>query len=235
MFASSGALVLCVSFVLLAGCGGDGPSGSGGRSATSRRLVDEPPQVQADTLDRPHHTPVQERFAPAKEYTTEGYGDTIGWDPERPLTWADYHRQDKDPHIVDWAAANTTLRLHCVPVKSGNGIAWDVRALFKPSLSWVDPRGMADSSLLHHERLHFDIAELYARKLRRYLSTYNGPYTKQGADAIKVTIGQFRDSLDREGERYDLETRHNGIAAEQLRWRKEVADRLRELEGFRGR
>lgn len=172
------------------------------------------------------------RFEPAHDYVTDGYGDTVVWNAARPLTWADFRRPERDPAIPEWAGANTTLRIYCMPTKSGDGYAWDVRTVMKRDLSWVQPRAMRDSTLLTHERLHFDIGEVYARKLRRYLAGYKGPYDKQGAQALKRTVQLYNDSVTLIGEQYDRETEHHGRRAEQLRWQAEVARQLKELDAF---
>lgn len=216
--------VFCLALVLVAvACGG--PPEKPKRSV-QRQL----PPIVPDSAT-PARAP---RFTPSKDYVTDGYGDTVVWSSTRPLTWSDFRRPEKDPTIVTWAAANTTMRLYCKPFKKpGGGLGWDVRAVMKRDLSWVDPRWMHDSTLLYHERLHFDIAELYARKLRRHMARWNGPQTKEGADAVKVFIQQYNDSVFIMGERYDKETEHHGNRAEQLRWEADIAARLKELERYR--
>lgn len=172
------------------------------------------------------------RFEPSHEYVTDGYGDTLVWNAARPLTWADFRRRERDPAIPEWAGANTTLRIHCMPTRKGDGYAWDVRTVMKRDLSWVQPRTMRDSTLLMHERLHFDIGEVYARKLRRYLAGYKGPYDKQGAQALRRTVQLYNDSVFILGEQYDRETEHHGRRSEQLRWQAAVARQLKEFDAF---
>jgi hypothetical protein len=172
------------------------------------------------------------RFEPSHEYVTDGYGDTLVWNAARPLTWADFRRPERDPAIPEWAGANTTLRIHCMPTRKGDGYAWDVRTVMKRDLSWVQPRAMRDSTLLMHERLHFDIGEVYARKLRRYLAGYKGPYDKQGAQALRRTVQLYNDSVFILGEQYDRETEHHGRRSEQLRWQAAVARQLKEFDAF---
>lgn len=210
---------------ILVGCGQSDPGskGSGTKPIPSAHMA------EVDTL-RNKRTP---RFAPRKDYVSDGYGDTVVWNPTRPLTWADYRQLEKDPTIVEWAAANTTMRLYCMPYSNGKDMAWDVRAVMKRDLSWVDPRHMKDSTLLDHERLHFDIAELYARNLRKYLATYKGPYTHEGAESLKVVLKQYNDSVFIEGEQYDRETEHHSNRSAQSRWQADVANRMRASEKFR--
>ena len=172
------------------------------------------------------------RFEPSHDYVTDGYGDTVVWNAARPLTWADFRRPERDPAIPEWVVANTTLRIHCMPTRKGDAYAWDVRTVMKRDLSWVHPRAMGDSTLLTHERLHFDIGEVYARELRRHLAGYKGPWDSQGAQALIRIVQLYNDSVLIVGERYDRETEHHIRRSEQLRWQAEVARQLKGLDAF---
>src|SRR6266436_4042982 len=90
----------------------------------------------------------------------------IEWSADRKLKWDDYKRKPKDGTGLDTESAVyfTALGVGCKEGKVVN----QVRAVFEPDESWVDPTKKTDQ-LLKHEQGHFDLAELSARKLRKAL------------------------------------------------------------------
>ena len=44
-----------------------------------------------------------------------------------------------------------------------------LKAIFSKDSSWVLKNAVKDSELLQHEKLHFDITEIFARKCRKEL------------------------------------------------------------------
>lgn len=68
----------------------------------------------------------------------------------------------------------------------------DVYAYFSPRQSWYH-KDMADDHLLSHEQLHFDITELYARKLRKKIATYS--FTQDADKEMKVLFNRAMKSL----------------------------------------
>lgn len=93
----------------------------------------------------------------------------------------------------------------------------------EPSLSWVVP-GKECATTLNHEQRHFDLNEVYRRKLDLSLSRL----TATGASAeitkkllkerIDATANQVLDALQAMQSRYDRETAHGMNSAEQSRW-----------------
>jgi len=93
----------------------------------------------------------------------------------------------------------------------------------EPSLSWVVP-GKECETTLNHEQRHFDLNEVYRRKLDLSLSRL----TAAGASAeitkkllkerIDATANQILGALQAMQARYDRETAHGMNSAEQTRW-----------------
>src|SRR4029450_603194 len=103
--------------------------------------------------------------------------NAIRWAARRPLTWADF--QGKPPDRNDAVAAETAYSIlhgfRCV----GSAFDYVVVAAFRPRDSWVKlamlrpPAGNARA--LRHEQAHFDLAEVHARRVRRYYSELVAP------------------------------------------------------------
>lgn len=103
------------------------------------------------------------------------------------LTWDDY--QEKDI-IGNHALARTTstirLEISASTYETPKGMAVIVKvfALMLPAQSFVK-KGEAKKEVLAHEQMHFDIAELWARKIRKEISETSfttGDYRKRMYD-----------------------------------------------------
>ncbi len=152
----------------------------------------------------------------------------------RPLVWSDF--QGKAPASSEFAAFTMT-RVNLESAYTGRGKLWKgefkVEAVFLPQKSWArDNRRSRSERVLAHEQLHFDIAELSARKLRKALSEL-----PEWSTDVKQKANALFDKLVAEGEqmqkRYDQETNHGLDAKQQERWKLMVEDELQKLSAFR--
>ena len=97
--------------------------------------------------------------------------DTISWNENRKLTWADLKDQ---PNLNSGAVALTASGItfgFSIQKSGGRPTSFNttVESLFYPDKSWyIEER--ADNYILGHEQLHFDITELHARKFRQQIS-----------------------------------------------------------------
>ena len=107
-----------------------------------------------------------------------------------------------------------------------------VKALFFPKGS-KKKAGRLTNELLKHEQGHFDITEIYARKLRQSLQIkkYKN-YKLIGKDVDKIydrnnlEWRQFQNS-------YDKETDHSKNKNKQLEWNEKIQNLLIKLDGFK--
>ncbi len=86
--------------------------------------------------------------------------------------------------------------------------------------------------LLQHEQIHFDIAELYRRKVVKKVleTTFDKHNYKEKLDEIidKVWLKEYQEMQAR----YDEETNYSKIIKEQIEWNKYVDQQLRNLEEY---
>ncbi len=99
-----------------------------------------------------------------------------------------------------------------------------------PDASWMKPEGRTPE-VLRHEQTHFDIAAIYACRLREELTAANfHPAT------FKEQLRSIYDDANRataaEQARYDRETLHGIDRDMQTRWEAEIAGRLRKMVCF---
>lgn len=104
-----------------------------------------------------------------------------------------------------------------------------ITCYFSPSRSWTKVKD--SDHLLAHEQLHFDITELYTRKLRKLISEMEGDCERASRSLQKVYDRNY-EALAKYQAQYDRETKHSIIEEEQLRWEKKVQEELKALEAF---
>lgn len=149
----------------------------------------------------------------------------IEWNQFYKLNWENFRGKPADNSIGD---AGTAVKIIAKPYFVGNKIAYNVYALFDRNKSWATDTGDA---LLAHEQLHFDIAELYARKIRKKVSTMaknNEKDLSRYNKAVKIILEESNE-IDR---RYDLETLHGSLTAKQKIWEEKIAKEMDELSAY---
>lgn len=96
--------------------------------------------------------------------------------------------------------------------------------IFDSQKSWMK-KAKADSALLAHEQLHFDLSELYARKTQMKLQQMKP--SKNVIKQINELISKELTELNQEQDRYDEETQHGILDEKQKIWSEEVGNALK--------
>ena len=152
----------------------------------------------------------------------------------RELTWNEYYQLQWDdfqgePDPRSQGDAATSVQIKAKPFLVRKKIHYDVTAIFNRAKSWYRDRS---ASLLAHEQLHFDIAELYARKIRRRIEQMSD----QGINNIKTYNAAIHELLLESNEvdqRYDIETLHGSMSRKQDAWSQKVKEELASLKEYR--
>lgn len=94
-------------------------------------------------------------------------------------------------------------------------VQYTVRCYFLPKESWTRTR--SDAYILHHEQLHFDLTEVYTRRLRRALS--ETPVTfRNSTSTFRKLFNKYNDQLEAKQALYDRETDHSIDREAQAKW-----------------
>jgi hypothetical protein len=105
-----------------------------------------------------------------------------------------------------------------------------VDAHFYPDKSWY-VKERANSVILDHERLHFDITELHARKFKqRIAQTKFDLRINSQMERIHNTI---TDELRQMQQKYDTETDHSQNVDKQKEWQKFIKVQLDRLSYYK--
>jgi len=104
-----------------------------------------------------------------------------------------------------------------------------VIAGFRPQQSWVKAIVLNDSTerrtVLGHEQTHFDLAEAHARRIKWAFGGLARPCAKTDAE-LSALAQRLAQQEKAEQRRYDDETNHGLLAAQQAAWSRDVARRL---------
>jgi hypothetical protein len=156
--------------------------------------------------------------------------DVIPWDGPTQLKWRDFKGRVDSRSKAD---AMTAAQINSEGTKSstdGKKMLFVIAAEFIPRKSWVRKNAKKEE-LLNHERLHFDICELYCRKLREQISKTKWTRKSFNKSFKKLYKRNWKTYTKRQKE-YDSQTRHGILSVEQLRWQKMIAKELKSLERF---
>jgi hypothetical protein len=149
--------------------------------------------------------------------------DIINWSNDRPLTWADF-KGKIDPANKLEAAATCTQLIVTPDNQCKDSIKYFVYAQAVKTKSWKLKKEDSDY-MLKHEQTHFDIAELFARKLRKELAE-TAFTTKTLNSQIEKLFNKYFKLLEEEQKKYDKETNHSIIKEKQEEWNNKIKEDL---------
>ncbi len=157
-------------------------------------------------------------------------GKEMRWSPDYRIRWSDFRGEPEGWTYMD---ATTESGIVFSWKCDWSGFHPEVYAIFDPVNSWVNPRN-ASEYLLDHERAHFDITEIHARKLRKRFSKMGNvcQLGRRGIDQIAQEI--YRESATMQ-ERYDDETSHSKNYRAQKEWQSKIAKELNTLNEWASR
>lgn len=150
-------------------------------------------------------------------HPTKPPGEEITWSSDRRLSWEDFKGLPSGKRLT---GATTYATIKAIPKVEGyfnNRVEVEIKAIFRCDKSWAKEKAKESAYLLNHEQRHFDIAELYARKIRQALEPYR--ITPRNYDQIKKeVIQQFFKEYVEFDKAYDHQTVHGLSSDAQQEW-----------------
>jgi hypothetical protein len=161
--------------------------------------------------------------------------ETILWSKDYDLVLEDFLGVPDDTLYADFDGATVAgpdIRYH---MKGDQYYVDSVRNLFHKKASWIRrgnrdrnelvPEQIQIDDILIHENLHFDISELFVRKLRKRYDSLNrlNVRSKIVYDKIANEVMEARSSFTKE---FDLDTQHGKHYLNQLEWEKKISEGL---------
>jgi hypothetical protein len=152
----------------------------------------------------------------------------IIWNNIDRLTWEDFTGPPNDTSIST-ASCATSIYFKYRFTEYGR-IVFYIYSYFLKNDSWVKSNEKS-SWILSHENLHFDITEIFARKLRKEVSSFSFSKDRiyQQSDSILEIIIE---ELSVFQSLYDSETSHSKNYKAQDIWNEKINNLLKSLEDF---
>ena len=141
----------------------------------------------------------------------------VPWNDDLQLQWTDFNGRPTQGTTVVAVTASGLSFGFSTKMSETRLVEYTsfVDAHFYPDKSWYI-KERANSIILDHERLHFDITELHARKFRqRIAQTKFDLRISEQMERIHTTIN---DELRQMQQKYDLETNHSQHVVKQKEW-----------------
>jgi hypothetical protein len=164
-------------------------------------------------------------LTPSVSYAQSINEELLDWSASRRLTWNDYKAR---PEPESDAAASTTSYLAIEYNISSSSFGYKIQSRFSKTRSW----GLHKTDyILSHEQGHFDIAEIFARKLNKKMSEYrfNKRTYQQELNKIYQDILDEKEKLQND---YDKETNHSINKEKQAEWLKKIEEMLEDLAAY---
>ncbi len=156
--------------------------------------------------------------------------NSILWEDEFLLSWSDFqgHPDENHPMKAMTAAGASVQRKG---ERSGNKVTihYTVCTVFSPKKSWVKDDEPSDA-LLAHEQLHFDIAELFTRKLRKRIQTF--AFTANFQEEYKEIYQKINQERNDYQILYDKVTDHSRNKEAQVEWVQKVTTEIQSLSDY---
>lgn len=146
-------------------------------------------------------------------------GNKIIWSKERQLTWSDFQAKP-DSLIKDGEDASTSTQIAISLENKKNKFIFNVQCYFERDKSWTVTN--TSPYLLKHEQLHFDIAEIYARSLRKDLQEMKDIQNNEVEAKIKALYHKTITACILFQKKYDSETNHSKNITKQQIWNERV-------------
>ena len=152
-------------------------------------------------------------------------GEYIPWTPIQRLTWDDFQ---SEPKMGTDAVASTSTSLGIAYQMVAGKLSYHISCNFSRIKSWGL---MKTDYILAHEQGHFDITEIFARKLNEALLNYD--FSRR---TFKRDINELYQSIVRQKEEYqnmyDNETDHSRDRKTQYDWLEKIQKLLEETESY---
>lgn len=160
-------------------------------------------------------------------FTPKQDEDFIRWQENKKLTWDDFKAP---PQKIGNTAALTTTHLGFSYSVSNGKATYEINCGFQKSRSW----GLVKNDwILKHEQGHFDIAEIFARKLFKLVSEYRFDKTSFQKD-LDVIYKSVMDEKEKFQQQYDNESDYSRNKPKQEEWIKKIEKELNDSKAWAG-
>lgn len=150
------------------------------------------------------------------------------WQENKPLTWDDFNGRPEKR----FAAASTHYDIFKTIEKDAKGAIVKIEAVFFRNKSWKKKSWINDQ-VLEHEQKHFDIVELFARKLRKVIKETKAKDLNDLETKVDVLYAKNDKLMDEYQDLYDEETDGSMNGDQQRAWQKKIIKEIKEMDAYK--
>ena len=151
------------------------------------------------------------------------------WDRENKLTWSDFQGK---PDRESKYKASTTCEIVCRMEITESEALVTVYCFFNKKESWTKSD---DTYLLNHEQRHFDLYEVYTRKMRLAFMEIKETDANKIANQVKKIYNKYFRECSNIQDQYDSETRYSNNREKQQEWNRRIDTLIKETEALTDR
>lgn len=166
----------------------------------------------------------------------QGPNNGIEYSDAGKFHWGLFKGRINPQHIAEMGAntgAVTVSSLSYSTVKfTSTSVILKITAKFHTHESWTRyPKLRNPGHALNHEKRHFDLCEVYARKIRQRISETR--FTRRNLNSqLKSIFSALTKEHSAEQSKYDHETEHSIDPEQQKLWNEEIDRRLTDLADY---
>lgn len=149
----------------------------------------------------------------------------IDWSSSRKLAWSDFLGT---PDSNDENAALTCSNINFKFGYGSTGFTYSISCRFDKRQSWGR---IKNDYVLAHEQGHFDIAEVYARKLSKALKEYRYNHNTVSKDLTGIYQALMLEHHKVQND-YDVETNHSLNKEKQGAWFEKITEELKTYQDY---
>jgi hypothetical protein len=161
-----------------------------------------------------------------KEIRGSNDGDTVFYDPKRPLIWNDFQGKSSRPGSRFAAAVFTSFAYEGKSYPQGVDLVVEIglETFMVKSMSWANENAK-NATTIRHEQLHFDVTRMVVDRFRERLIKAELTIEDFDSEIQYQFLEAFRE-MNYEQEKYDGESSHGLNAAGQAKWDKFVSGEI---------
>lgn len=151
--------------------------------------------------------------------------ETILWEENKKLSWEDFRGiPPKSSVAAAITGSGITYKFSSYYKNGKQRVKFTVSTFFYPNSSWYRPH-LCNDLILGHEQLHFDITEIYARKMRKQLDRTS--FSKNIKAEVRAIYKKINKELNDFQNLYDTSTNYSRNEEQQIIWNKKIANELK--------
>ena len=159
----------------------------------------------------------------------EKFEEKINWSKDRKLKWSDFKAMPPIENKETAAVTNCGFGFRSKRTVFFGKPQVTVSNIFYPQMSWVRIDQINRDLLLEHEQLHFDISEVYARKLKHQLTSAKLNYFNMRKRSESIFNKIYAEYLQQQQD-YEHQTEYSLNIKKQKEWIEKIGSELKAAE-----